>query len=94
MSLQDKLARLRARVTGEARPEPTGPAVAADPTEGDVGHDPRTVASRPSGGEHAELDSDRGSTTGTGKTDTFTGQIAGDDLGYAEETGAERRNSS
>lgn len=87
MSLADTLARLRARLTGESGP--VGPSAA--PTEEDAGHDPRTVASRATGGVHDHLSADRGSTTGTGKTDANVGQIAGDDLGYAEETGAERR---
>ena len=91
MSLSDTLARWRARLTGEAGPEPTGPAEAAHPTEQDVGHDPRTVASRATGGVHEELTGDRGSTTGTGDTGTFVGQVAGDDPAYAEETGAEAR---
>lgn len=91
MSLSHTLARWRARLSGEAAPEPTGPAVAAEPTEQDVGHDPRTVASRSAGGVHDELTGDRGSTTGTGNTGVFVGQVAGDDPAYAEETGAERR---
>lgn len=91
MSLSDTLSRWRARLTGEATPEPTGPAVAAEPSEQDVGHDPRTVASRAAGGVHTELTRDRGSTTGTGDTGVFVGQIAGDDPAYAEETGAEAR---
>ena len=89
MSLADTLARLRARLTGESGP--VGPSSATEPTESDAGHDPRTVASRVAGVEHERLDADRGSTTGTGRTDVHVGQIAGDDLGYAEETGAERR---
>ena len=91
VSLAHTLARWRARLTGEAGPEPTGPSVAAQLTEQDVGHDPRTVASRATGGAHSELSGDRGSTTGTGETGVFVGQVAGDDPGYAEETGAEAR---
>ncbi|MBW0100868.1 hypothetical protein I4I78_00245 [Pseudonocardia sp. KRD-291] len=62
-----------------------------DRPESDVPIDPNLASSRATGGEHAYLDSDRGSVTGTGNTGEFVGQIAGDDLGYADETGAERR---
>jgi hypothetical protein len=34
---------------------------------------------------------DAGSTTGTGPSDTFVGRVGGRDVGYAGETGAERR---
>ena len=60
-------------------------------TEADAGTDPNLASSRASGGKHRLLSGDRGSVTGTGDTDEFVGQIAGDDLGYAQETGAERR---
>jgi hypothetical protein len=36
-------------------------------------------------------DPDAGSTTGTGESETFVGRVAGEDVGYAGETGAERR---
>ena len=57
----------------------------------DVATDPALASNRATGGEHAELSGDRGSVTGTGRTGVFVGRIAGDDLGYAGETGAERR---
>jgi hypothetical protein len=57
----------------------------------DVAGDPALASNRATGGEHAELSGDRGSVTGTGKSQVFVGRIAGDDLGYAGETGAERR---
>ena len=57
----------------------------------DVGSDPALASSRATGGDHVELSDDRGSTTGTGRTDEFVGRVAGDDVGYAGETGAERR---
>ena len=57
----------------------------------DVASDPALASSRATGGEYVELSGDRGSVTGTGKTDEFVGRVAGDDLGYAGETGAERR---
>lgn len=64
---------------------------AAQSSEQDVGPDTSLVSSRTTGGVHEVLTDDRGSVTGTGDTGTFVGQIAGDDLGYAGETGAERR---
>ena len=57
----------------------------------DVALDPALASNRATGGEHVELSGDRGSVTGTGKTGEFVGRVAGDDLGYAGETGAERR---
>jgi hypothetical protein len=57
----------------------------------DVATDPALVSNRATGGEHTELSGDRGSVTGTGQTGEFVGRIAGDDVGYAGETGAERR---
>ena len=62
-----------------------------DGSESDAGSDPNLASSRATGGDHRHLSGDRGSVTGTGDTDEFVGQIAGDDLGYAGETGAERR---
>lgn len=62
-----------------------------DRPESDVPIDPGLASSRATGGEHTHLSGDRGSVTGTGNTAEFVGQIAGDDLGYAGETGAERR---
>jgi hypothetical protein len=53
--------------------------------------DPALASNRATGGEHVELTGDRGSVTGTGQTGEFVGRVAGDDLGYAGETGAERR---
>jgi hypothetical protein len=57
----------------------------------DVALDPGLASNRATGGEYLELSGDRGSVTGTGRTGVFVGRIAGDDLGYAGETGAERR---
>ena len=57
----------------------------------DVATDPALVSNRSTGGDHVELSGDRGSVTGTGQTGEFVGRVAGDDLGYAGETGAERR---
>lgn len=47
--------------------------------------------SRAVGGEHEHHEGDRGSVTGTGVTGEFVGRVAGDDLGHAEPSGAERR---
>ncbi|MDD7937193.1 hypothetical protein PHK61_02030 [Actinomycetospora lutea] len=91
MSLADTLARWRARLTGESGP--VGPSTGT-PTESDAGHDPRTAASRPTGGAHEQHRSDQGAVTGTGDTDTFVGRAAGRDLGYAGETGAEARREA
>jgi hypothetical protein len=63
----------------------------AEGSESDVPVDPALASSRATGGEDADLDGDRGSVTGTGDTGVFVGRVAGDDLGYAGETGAERR---
>jgi hypothetical protein len=92
MSLADTLARWRARLTGESGPVGPSPASAGD--EPDAGHDPRTAASRATGGEHTEHRGDEGAVTGTGDTDTFVGRAAGRDLGYAGETGAEHRREA
>ncbi len=89
MSLAATLARWRARLTGERGP--VGPSPTSDPSESDAGHDPRTAGSRVAGGEHTEFQGDQGAVTGTGDTDTFVGRAAGQDLGYAGETGAEAR---
>jgi hypothetical protein len=44
-------------------------------------------ATRDAGGEGPDADS----TTRTGDSETFVGRVAGQDVGYAGETGAERR---
>ena len=75
-----------ARWIGSGRSDPDG----GDSGE-DVATDPATASNRATGGEHDELSEDRGSVTGTGRSAEFVGRVAGDDLGYAGETGAERR---
>lgn len=60
-------------------------------SESDVPADSAVAEARDTGGEPAADDPDALSTTGTGDTDEFVGRVAGDDPGYAEETGAERR---
>lgn len=60
-------------------------------SERDVPADSAVAESRASGGDPAAQGADHASTTGTGENDEFVGRAAGQDLGYAEETGAERR---
>jgi hypothetical protein len=59
--------------------------------ESDVDRDTERVNSRATGGEPDAGKPDQASTTGTTPDDEYVGRIAGDDPGYAEETGAERR---
>ncbi|WP_375474676.1 hypothetical protein [uncultured Jatrophihabitans sp.] len=59
--------------------------------ESDVEPDEARVDSRDTGGVPDSRKPDQGSTTGTTPNDEFVGRVAGQDLGYAEETGAERR---
>ena len=60
-------------------------------SERDVPADSAMAESRASGGDPWAEGADKSSTTGTGENDPFVGRAAGEDLGYAEETGAERR---
>jgi hypothetical protein len=60
------------------------------PGEGDVEPDDAQALSRATGGCPSD-EPDAASTTGTGESETFVGRVAGQDVGYAEETGAERR---
>ncbi|EID53340.1 hypothetical protein [Saccharomonospora xinjiangensis] len=60
-------------------------------SEADTADDPATSRARPTGGRSGDRGDDR-STTGPGHSGTFVGRIEGDDLGYAGETGAERRS--
>ena len=70
-------------------PEPRDPDVV--PRESDVDRDDDAQAlSRATGGGPSD-EPDAGATTGTGESGTFVGRVAGQDVGYAEETGAERR---
>ncbi|NIJ13661.1 hypothetical protein FHU38_004005 [Saccharomonospora amisosensis] len=62
-------------------------------TEADAADDPMVVRSRPTGGRQDDDRGDNQSSTGPGHTDTFVGRVAGEDLGYTGETGAERRGS-
>ena len=61
-----------------------------DEREDDVGGDDAQALSRATGGgPGGQPDSD--STTGTGESGIFVGRVSGQDVGYAGETGAERR---
>ncbi len=60
------------------------------PGEDDVDRDDAQALSRATGGGQSE-EPDASSTTGTGESAEFVGRVAGQDVGYAEETGAERR---
>jgi len=60
------------------------------PGEDDVDRDDAQALSRASGGVPS-AEPDATGTTGTGESDQFVGRVAGQDVGYAGETGAERR---
>lgn len=62
-----------------------------DRTESDVASDEHLAESRETGGVPDSTKPDQGSTTGTTPDDEYVGRVAGQDVGYAEETGAERR---
>jgi hypothetical protein len=59
--------------------------------EPDVDADEERVDSRATGGVPDPDKPDQGSTTGTTPDGEYVGRVAGQDAGYAEETGAERR---
>jgi hypothetical protein len=62
-----------------------------DKAEADVDRDVERVDSRETGGVPDRRKPDQASTTGTTPDDEYVGRVTGDDPGYAEETGAERR---
>lgn len=62
--------------------------------EDDAPQDTGVAASRATGGVDDESHPDQQSTTGTTPDDTYVGRVAGDDVGYAGETGAEARARS
>jgi hypothetical protein len=63
--------------------------------ESDVdGDDEHQALSRATGGEPQEGAPDPNSTTGSTPNDEFVGRAAGQDVGYEEETGAERREAA
>lgn len=59
--------------------------------EPDVEADPHQARNRATGGVERPEAPDQHSTTGTTPDDTYVGRVAGTDVGYAGETGAERR---
>ncbi len=60
------------------------------PGEDDVDRDDGEALSRATGGVDSDVNDSAG-TTGTGEAEEFVGRVAGQDEGYAGETGAERR---
>jgi hypothetical protein len=67
----------------------------SDKGETDVAADPQVATSRATGGTDNGADApDEASTTGTSNTPEYVGRVAGDDVGYAGETGAERRSEA
>lgn len=60
-------------------------------SESDIEIDRDVARSRETGGVDHPSAPDQASTTGSSRTSDYVGRIAGDDVGYAEETGAERR---
>lgn len=60
------------------------------PGEDDVDRDDAQALSRATGGGPDDAP-DAQTTTGSGESGTFVGRVAGQDVGYAGETGAERR---
>ena len=62
--------------------------------EADVAGDPQLATSRATGGTDDQNKPDQASTTGTASTAEYVGRIAGDDVGYVGETGAERRSQA
>ena len=59
--------------------------------EDDTEADEARVDSRDTGGVEDPDKPDQGSTTGTTPDGEYVGRVAGQDVGYAGETGAERR---
>lgn len=60
-------------------------------TEPDVEPDYRQARIRETGGQPGRHSGDSAATTGPAPNDTFVGRVAGDDLGYVGDTGAEKR---
>ena len=61
------------------------------PHEDDVDPDDAQALSRATGGVDDPSAPDQGSTTGTTESEEFVGRVSGQDVGYAGETGGERR---
>jgi hypothetical protein len=60
-------------------------------SEKDVPTDTGVAASRTTGGVEDDSEPDQMSTTGTTPDEEYVGRVAGQDVGYAGETGAEVR---
>lgn len=63
-----------------------------DRAEDDVQRDAQRADARQTGGVPDPDKPDQASTTSTTPDDEYVGRVAGDDPGYVEETGAERRS--
>lgn len=61
------------------------------PRQDEVDDDDAQALSRATGGVPDPSAPDQGSTTGTTPDEQFVGRVSGQDVGYAGETGAERR---
>jgi len=61
--------------------------------ESDVPDDEAEATERPTGGDPEADGDDSPSTTGTGESGVFVGRAAGQDEGYAGQTGAEARGA-
>ena len=64
--------------------------MSSDKAEADTESDDAVATSRVTGGTD-KADPNQASTTSTSKDEEYVGRVAGDDIGYEEETGAERR---
>ena len=65
--------------------------MAKEHNESDAPADDAVANTRDTGGVPDESKPDQGSTTGTTPDDEYVGRVAGQDVGYAGETGAEAR---
>lgn len=63
----------------------------SDKPEPDADDQEHLAPSRATGGVADAGQPDQASTTGSTPKPEYVGRVAGDDVGYAEETGAERR---
>lgn len=89
------------RTRGRAEPAATSTGAGTGSSHGNewraraschVAGDPQLAQSREADGEPGDQDEADGiSTTGTAESQEFVGRAAGDDVGYAGETGAEAR---
>jgi hypothetical protein len=61
-------------------------------TEDDTQDDDKLAQSRETGGVENDDDPNQASTTSTSPDADYVGRVAGDDVGYAGETGAEARS--